>query len=199
MRPRAIVDVSGLPDHGFGPKTTTWWGTLGFVALEAMGFGLAIAIYFYLQYQSDQWPIGAPAPWLLYGTLLLALMLVSVWPNLLADRAARRRDVRGVRLWLVVMSLVGVATLAIRWFEFGMLGLRWDANAYGSIVWVILGLHTTHLLTDVADTIVLTVLMLTREPDGMRLSDVSDNAFYWNFVVVSWIAVYGVVYWVPRM
>ena len=35
--------------------------------------------------------------------------------------------------------------------------VRWDDNAYGSILWLILGLHTTHLITDFADTVVLTV------------------------------------------
>ena len=38
--------------------------------------------------------------------------------------------------------------LAIRGYEFANLNVRWDANAYGSILWVILGLHTTHLATD---------------------------------------------------
>ena len=27
----------------------------------------------------------------------------------------------------------------------------------------------------------------------------SDNAFYWDFVVVSWIPIYLLIYWVPRL
>jgi heme/copper-type cytochrome/quinol oxidase subunit 3 len=76
---------------------------------------------------------------------------------------------------------------------------RADANAYGSIVWFILGLHTTHLLTDVGDTIVLTVLMFTRHATERRFSDVGDNAFYWYFVVGSWLLLYGLIYWAPRL
>ncbi|TPN70635.1 cytochrome C oxidase subunit III, partial [Mesorhizobium sp. B1-1-5] len=67
-------------------------------------------------------------------------------------------------------------------------------------VWLLLGLHTTHLLTDVGDTIVLAVLMFTKKGNtGRHFSDVSDNAFYWDFVVVSWVVLYLVIYWVPRM
>jgi heme/copper-type cytochrome/quinol oxidase subunit 3 len=51
---------------------------------------------------------------------------------------------------------VGLLTLAIRAFEFAHLNVGWDQNAYGSILWVILGLHATHLITDVGDTLVLT-------------------------------------------
>jgi cytochrome c oxidase subunit 3 len=39
--------------------------------------------------------------------------------------------------------------------------IKWDGNAYGSITWLLLGLHTTHILTDLIDTLVLTCLMFT--------------------------------------
>ena len=42
---RAVRDLSGLPRHGFGPTSTTWWGTLGFMTLEGFGFLLAAGAY----------------------------------------------------------------------------------------------------------------------------------------------------------
>jgi len=45
---------------------------------------------------------------------------------------------------------------------------------------------------------VLLVLMFTRHATGKHFSDVSDNAFYWYFVVASWIPLYLLIYWVPR-
>jgi heme/copper-type cytochrome/quinol oxidase subunit 3 len=64
---------------------------------------------------------------------------------------------------------------------------------------MLLGLHTVHIVTDVADTIVLTVLMFTRHAEGKRFSDAEDNAFYWNFVVGSWLPIYLLLYWSPRL
>jgi cytochrome c oxidase subunit 3 len=75
----------------------------------------------------------------------------------------------------------------------------WDLDAYGSVVWLVLGLHTTHLATDVADTIVLTVLMFTCHAKPRRFSDVTDNVFYWNFVVVAWLPLYFLLDWTPRL
>ena len=46
--------------------------------------------------------------------------------------------------------------------DFSGLHIRWKQNAFGSIVWILLGLHTLHLVTDLGDTIVLAVLMSTR-------------------------------------
>jgi cytochrome c oxidase subunit 3 len=107
---------------------------------------------------------------------------------------------RKVQLGLLGMSLFGIVPLIIRWFEVAAVNVRWDSNAYGSVVWFLLGLHTTHLLTDVADTVVLTVLMFRPEgQSGRRFGDVSDNAFYWDFVVLTWLPIYFILYWVPRI
>jgi heme/copper-type cytochrome/quinol oxidase subunit 3 len=104
-----------------------------------------------------------------------------------------------VQIGLVVMSLFGIAPLALRAFEFPALHVSWDDNAYGSIVWTLLGLHTTHILTDLIDTLVLTCLMFTRHGDNARrYGDVQDNALYWNFVVITWLPLYICIYWVPR-
>ena len=45
----------------------------------------------------------------------------------------------------------------------------------------------------------IAVLMFTRHGRGTRFSDVKDNAFYWYFVVLTWLPIYGVIYWAPRL
>jgi heme/copper-type cytochrome/quinol oxidase subunit 3 len=198
MRQRETIDISDLPTHGFGARSPIWWGTLGFVALEGMGFALAAGAYLYLAYLNPQWPLAEP-PGLLPGTILLATLLLSVLPNIWLDRKAKEENLGAVRIGLVILSLIGILTLAIRGFEFGAMNTRWDSSAYGSVLWLLLGLHTTHLLTDVGDTLVLTALMFTRHGRGKRFSDVSDNCFYWYFVVASWLPIYGLIYWASRI
>jgi len=199
-RQEVALDVSGLPGYAFGHRSLLWWGTLGFVATEGTAFALAAFAYFYLRHKSATWPPNLPPPNLIWGTVNLAILLASCVPNQWVKSAAEREAIRPVRIGLVVMTLIGVAPLVVRWFEFAALNVWWNDNAYGSIVWFLLGLHTTHLLTDVGDTLVLTALMFTRHGhSGMRFSDVNDNAFYWDFVVASWIPIYLLLYWVPRL
>jgi cytochrome c oxidase subunit III len=199
VRHRPVQDVSALPDYGFGSRMTMAWGTAAFMTLEGMGFALACGTYLYLVWLNPEWPLADLPPGLLWSTLLTVLLLVSAWPNHLAEAAAREENLPRLRQLLVVMSLVGLAALVIRAFEFTTLYVKWDQNAYGSIVWVLLGLHTAHILTDVVDTWVVTGLMFTRHAHGKRFSDVEDNAFYWDFVVLSWLPIYGLIYWVPRL
>jgi heme/copper-type cytochrome/quinol oxidase subunit 3 len=199
MKHRTIADLSDLPTYGFGAQSPMWWGTLAFVSLEATGFALAIGSYFYLAFIANGWPIAAPAPDLGPGTLVLGVLVLSVIPNHLTDRWAKNQELTKTRIGLVMMSLFGLLPLIVRIWEFPALHLSWDENAYGSILWLLLGLHTFHLLTDLGDTLVLTVLMFTRHgKSGRRFSDVSDNAFYWDFVIASWVVLYLVIYIFPR-
>jgi cytochrome c oxidase subunit 3 len=200
MRQRNVLDVSNLPTYGFDDESPMWWGTLGFVALEATGFALGIGSYLYLAVLSPAWPIGAPVPDLGPGTITLLVLVASIVPNHLLSRWSKKEELGKVQIGLIIMSIVGVLPLLIRIFEFPALHVSWDDNAYGSIVWLLLGLHTTHLLTDLGDTLVLTALMFTRHgANGKRFSDVSDNAFYWDFVVAAWVVLYLLIYWYPRL
>ena len=195
---RRALDISALPSYAFGHRSLMWWGTWGLIAIEGTLFALAIASYFFLRSQSDAWPITAPPPALLWGSANTVLLLASTLPNHQAKRASERSDLVRTRWWLMACLLCALVFLVLRVFEFGSLYTRWDSDAYGSIVWTLLGLHTVHLITDTYDTAVLTLLLFTGPMEGQRFSDVSENALYWYFVVLSWLPIYAVIYWAPR-
>ena len=104
-----------------------------------------------------------------------------------------------MRLWVGVVILFGIAALAVRTAAFPALNTHWQWNAYGSIVYALIVLHTVHLLTDFIDTVVLEVLMFTGPLNGRRFVDVAENADYWWFVVGAWLPIYFTVYLVPRI
>ena len=195
---RIVLNARSMPAYAYGHRSPIWWGTIGFAATEGMGFVLAIGAYFYLVFINGNWPLSAPPPDLFWSSLFTIVMFVSAWPNALAKRNSEREDLGRSRRDLAIMSLVGIVLLGIRIMEFNGLHVRWDQNAYGSILWILLGLHTLHLLTDLGDTVVLTILLFTRHGHGKRFSDVGDNAFYWYFVIASWMPIYLIIYWFPR-
>ena len=200
MNGARTLDVSGLAPGAFGSRSLMWWGTMGMVLIEGMAFALAIAMYFYLRTQAPHWPPdGVAPPALRWGTLNTIILLLSMIPNELARRAGERIDLRGVRVWMVVCLIFGVAFNTVRGFEFAHLRVMWDQNQYGSAVWLLLGLHTTHIVTDFLDTAVLAVLMFVGPIEEKRFVDVEENAAYWYFVVLAWLPIYGVIYWAPRL
>lgn len=199
MSTRAVIDVSGLPTYAFSHRGLMWWGTLGMIAIEGTVFAIALVVYYYLRGLAIDWPISAAPPDLLFGTLNTALLLVSAIPNHLASRASEKEDLRLVRLWILVCIALAAAVLVVRAFEFPALNTHWQSNAYGSIVYALLVLHTVHLATDFVDTVVIAVLMFVGPLQGRRFVDVNENADYWWFVVLAWLPIYFTVYLVPRM
>jgi cytochrome c oxidase subunit III len=196
----ARLDVSQLPPGAFGHRSLMWWGTMGMILIESTAFGLAIVSYFYFRTRSLTWPpsnVGPPD--LRWGTLNTIVLLASAVPNELAKKAAERIDLRATRIWLLVCVLFGVAFNTVRVMEFTALNTLWTADAYGSIVWLLLGLHTTHIVTDFLDTSVLTALMFVGPVEELRFVDVSENSVYWYFVLLAWLPIYGVIYWAPRL
>ena len=192
------LDVSELPTYGFSHRSLMWWGTAGMIAIEGVAFAFMIVVYFYLRAISDTWPAAGGAPGLLWGTINLVIILASSIPNFYTDRAAIDHDLPKVRRGLVICAIFGLVLCAVRTLEFTTLNVRWDDSAYGSTVWMLLGLHTFNLVTDVLDTLVLTTLMYKGPLEGKRFVDIAENAGYWEFVVLSWIPLYAVLYFGAR-
>jgi cytochrome c oxidase subunit III len=195
--PQPVVDVSRLPDYSFGPTAVGWWGVVGFMLIEGMAFLLGIGAYFYLIPNEREWP-PAPPPGLLWGSSFLLVALGSEVLNARIKKFAAQQNVRAVRMGLVIMVMIGLLLLGLRALEFTALNVRWEQNAYGSIVWALVSLHTLHLVTDVYDTGVAAALAYRKEMTGRRFSEIDDNALYWHFIVWSWALIYVVVYWTPR-
>ncbi|HEY0314538.1 MAG TPA: cytochrome c oxidase subunit 3 [Allosphingosinicella sp.] len=200
LPPQFQGDLAHLPSHAFGHRSLTWWGVVAFFLIEGTAFALAIGTYFFLQGLEDSWP---PQPYkpadLLAGTLFTVTILLSEIPNTIVKRAAERRDIIAVRKWMLILLPIFALLLVLRAFEFNSLNVHWYDNAYGSILWTLLFLHLTHILTDIADTLVLTALIHTRHvAENRRIVDVAENAMYWRFVWLTWLPIYALIYWVPR-
>ena len=155
---RPTLDVSKLPNYAFGHQGLIWWGTTGFMVIEGTMFLVVTMALLVLRARNEGWPPGAPDPSLGPATLNTLVLLASAVPNHLAKTTAEKMRLDPTRRWLLVTIALGIVFLVIRAFEFPALNVWWDEDAYGSIVWLLLGLHTTHVATDVFDSIVLAVL-----------------------------------------
>jgi heme/copper-type cytochrome/quinol oxidase subunit 3 len=192
---QSLGDVSALPTVTFGHRSLMWWGTLGFMVIEGWTLALIAAMYFYVRQNFLQWPPSTtPLPSLRIPTFNLVVMLVSMVPVYFSARAARRLDEGGVKLWLLISSIISLFIPVLRWFELWSLNVRWDSNAYGSAAWLLVATHASLLLLDVADTVGLTLFYWLKPMPIKAMSDTADNAFYWYFMVLVWVPIYLIVY-----
>jgi heme/copper-type cytochrome/quinol oxidase subunit 3 len=195
---RPEIDVSRLPTESFGHHDLTWWGTLGFMVIEGATLAVCVSAYFYLRQNFDVWPpLRTPRPDLLVPTINVGLMLLSLVPAWLTERAAKSLNKRGSLIGLLALSAFMVTFVVLRWFEFWALNTRWDSNAYGSIAWIVLGTHATLLAVEAGVVIGLAAALFRPRLPARVAGDVADVAFYWYFIVLVWVPTYAIVFLLP--
>ena len=207
MSTRAVIDISELPHHEFDTYDPVWWGNNFLLAIETSMYGILIATYFYLRQNFTEWPPPVaqltatlkPLPQLGYGTAVTILLLFGCIPMVLTDIAARRGNRAVSQIGLIVAVACGLAAVVLRGFEFSAVYFRWDSNAYGSVVWFMLGMHMLHLLVLTTEAILLMIWIFTREYDMKHRVDIVTVAVYWYWVTAIWLLLYAIIYFTPRL
>jgi cytochrome c oxidase subunit I+III len=198
--PAASVDVSALPSAAFGHRAITWWGTLGFMTAEGLTLVVCVVAYIYVQRNFPRWPPpGTPLPSITIPLLQMAVMLLSIPVMIWTSRAARRLDLRGARVGMVLSGILAVGFCVLRWFEFQALNTRWDSTAYGSAVWAILVAHTTLLVTQVFESSTMAAILYLGPVEPKHFGDVDDSCLYWYFLTGGWILLSLLVFFSPRL
>lgn len=197
---KTVFDVSALPEIAFGHRNVSWMGNVLYMTIEATMFLLLFVTFFYLKTRSPHWPpSGFLPPSANFGLLSAAIFAVSLLPAYWTKRQAFRQSRTTVRLGLAILAVVAIGLIVIRFAEFSHLNCRWTDNAYASCVWILLGVHTGHLITECIETLVLLVIASTPHMEGIRFADAAMNSDYWYFVVITafllQLVIYGTTRW----
>ena len=196
---RPVFDASTLPTVVYGSRVITWWGTVGFMVAEAATLGACLASYYYVRRNYTTWPpLRTSPPDLLVPTISLVVLLLVLIPNYLYGRAAKKMDRTRASRWLWVAVTTMVAALGLRFAEFTSLNVRWDANAYASVAWLVVFAHFTLLLVDTVETLIFAIMVQRDVAPARHYPGVAEDAFYSYFMVLVWIPCYVTVYLVPR-
>jgi cytochrome c oxidase subunit III len=198
IRPMTL-DVSDLPSVAFGRSNTTWLANIFYMTIEGTMFALMFASYFYLRPRVQEWPPGHFAPALRYGVANVIIFVLSVIPARWVQKIAPSGDRRAIRNGLALLAAFAVVATIIRVFEFTTLNCRWSDDAYSSTLWVLIGMHAGHLVTELIETLVILAVAFTPKMEGTRLADAAINSDYWYFVVVTGLLNFVFIYVLPRV
>ena len=194
------LDVSALPSHAFGIRNPIWWGLLLLVAIEGTAMGLLLVSAIYLRGDADVWPPSTVGPAALRLALIEAALLgASTLPMVWAVRAARAERLRPARGWLVVATLLAVAMLVLRALENPRVAFRWDSHAFGSVFWMTLGVHITHVVTGVLENALLIALFFTGPVERKHYADLEASALLWYLSVLEWAPAVFIFYGAPAL
>lgn len=199
-QPRIVMNVADLPDVCFGPRDIMWWGTMGFVLIEGFTMVLCWAVLIYLHQNFSSWPPeGTLRPSLGLSTIMAGVQIASLPFMALMARKARQFDLGAIRIMVPIAALICTALVAMRIAMLATsVNVKWNTNAYGSAVWLVLGSHGTLLLVEAAELIGFAAALWLAPIERKHFSDVSDVAFYWYFMVATGLVTYVLVFLLPR-
>ena len=167
-------------------------GLVVWLASELMFFAGLFAAYFALASANEPWPpAGVDLPAVRAGLFCLLLVASGIGAQL-AVRAATAGDVSSAAGWLGVTILAGGVFLADQVVEYQDTGFGIGTDAFGSIFAILVFFHGLHLFAGLVAMAVVAGRLLSGSEwaaEGTRLL-----AFYWYFVILIGIAVYGVLY-----
>ena len=201
------LDVSELPPIAFDTQSTLWWGNTLLLMIETTMFGILVALYFNVVQNTSPFPpprvdrlpvLYDSAPDLTLPAIGLIVLLVSLVPGIWLDVAARRRNVSQIKIGLVITLAFNIAAIIIRYYEYDSLHFKWNDNAYGSVTWMILGMHMLHLIVLGCEDIYLLAWTFVKGIDDKHALDLTVTAVYWYWIVGIWIPLFLLVYILPR-
>ena len=170
-------------------------GMVVFVASEAMFFATFFGAYFTIYSVNPVWPpAGFPRLKPELATVLTVLLVTSSLTLQIGVRAIRRDRTRAMLVWLGLTILLGAGFLGLQLYDYSLLGFGVRDGIFGSLFYVMTGLHMAHVFGGV----VFLVLVLTQGLGGQLTHAHHDSmeagSIYWHFVDVVWICLFTTFY-----
>lgn len=87
-------------------------------------------------------------------------------------------------------------TRYVMWRE---LNFNWASDAYGTVLWTILFLHTFDVVADLLMTLVLLIIVAIGRHGPKQRLGVHVDSIVWYFLVAIWLPLYAVLIWGTRL
>jgi heme/copper-type cytochrome/quinol oxidase subunit 3 len=168
-----------------------------FLGSEAMFFGSLIATYLLYRGRSVVGPYPQDVFNIPYTSVSSFVLLMSSLTMVLALAAIQRNDQRGLRIWLLATSLLGLIFVGGQAFEFTSFlgkGLNLSTNLFGSSFFTLTGFHGLHVTVGIVMLLSLFVMSLRGRFTAENSLTIELAGLYWHFVDVVWILIFTLVY-----
>lgn len=190
-------------------------GTMVWLTSELMFFAGLFAMFFTLRStQPEMWASYSAELDIFLATVITVILVSSSFTAQFGVFAAERHQPRrtgsllqvkswGMVEWYILSFLLGAIFIAGQTYEFAVLvthGVTIQANAFGSAFYITTGFHGLHVLGG----LFAFLYVIARSYFSVKFTSKEAHAavvvsYYWHFVDVVWIALFGVVYILPLM
>ena len=169
-------------------------GVMIWLGSEFMFFSGLFAAFFTIRANAKVWP--PPGTKLdTYQALAFTFVLLASSPTMqVAVWAQERGEFAKAKRWIIISFVLGAAFLANQMYEWKTLPFRPRTNAYGSLVYIMSGLHGLHVLLGLLAMIALLGRLAGSKEDPGETAVFQAVSYYWHFVDIVWIGLFSALF-----
>ncbi|MDS2171737.1 heme-copper oxidase subunit III [Nesterenkonia sp. CL21] len=188
-------------------------GTMVWLTSELMFFAGLFAMFFTLRStQPEMWAEYSSRLDITLATIITVILVASSVTAQFGVFAAERHQPRrtgslmniknwGMVEWYILSFIMGAIFIAGQSFEFAELvshGVAVQTNSFGSAFYITTGFHGLHVIGG----LIAFLYVIARAYFSVKFTHKEASAavvisYYWHFVDVVWIALFGIVYILP--
>ncbi|MGJ9371964.1 aa3-type cytochrome oxidase subunit III [Nesterenkonia sp. CF4.4] len=188
-------------------------GTMVWLTSELMFFAGLFAMFFTLRStQSEMFAEGASELDIPLATTITVILVASSVTAQFGVFAAERHQPRrtggtfqikhwGMVEWYILSFIMGAIFIGGQTYEFAVMvshGITVSSNAFGSAFYITTGFHGLHVIGG----LIAFLYVIARAYFSVKFTHKEAHAavvvsYYWHFVDVVWIALFGIVYLLP--
>jgi cytochrome c oxidase subunit III len=169
-------------------------GMVLFVASEAMFFAAFFAAFFTIKDNEPVWPPPGIHLEDKVATILTVILIVSSVTVQVALRSMRSGASRRATIWLGITIALGITFLALQLYDYSQLGFGVKDGPFGSLFYVMTGIHMAHVLGGVVFLSLVFGQLLRGRLSATQHDPLAAGAIYWDFVDVVWLCLFTVFY-----
>jgi len=169
-------------------------GVMIWLGSEFMFFSGLFAAFFTIRANAPHWPPAGTKLDTIQAAIFTVVLLASS-PTMQFGVWAEERGERGkARAWIVTSFLLGAAFLGNQMYEWKTLPFRPRTNAYGSLFYIMSGLHGLHVLLGLVAMVALLGRMKGPRGDAGETPVFQAVSYYWHFVDIVWIGLFSALF-----
>ncbi len=190
-----VPEGSQVAPFGFNRPSMLGVGTIVWLSSEVMFFSGLFAAFFTLRANSTgPWPpAGIKLDVLQSGVFTFILLMSSVTMQKAVYEVEHHRRKSAIK-WITITILMGASFVTNQAIEWTHVAFAPSTNSFGSLFFVMTGLHGLHVILGLVAMLFLIGRMAGRTQDPGEIAVVQSLSYYWHFVDIVWVALYSVLF-----
>jgi cytochrome c oxidase subunit 3 len=170
-------------------------GVMIWLGSEFMFFSGLFAAFFTIRAHAAVWPPPGTELDTIQAGVFTAILVSSSFTMQRAVYLDEWRRRSAARRWIVFTLILGAMFLGNQFYEWVTITTRPATNAYGSLFFIMSGLHGLHVFLGLVAMVFLLGRLKGRGAgDPGELSVVQGVSYYWHFVDIVWIGLYSCLF-----